>query len=190
MGRAAGRPSGGGRDECKKSWVVRVLERARSSLLTFRFFSPPLSSRHPRPPRPTHPQEGHAVSVCCRRRGCSLSPETLGPLFGFRPLLSPARAPRRLPLLLTMDVPPLRRSVRARNALNPPRIYTLADLDLDCLALVLSLIKRLPESDDRPWRGNLLDCRAWFQAPPLALQSPGGRGCAAVSGVAESVLPR
>jgi hypothetical protein len=31
--------------------------------------------------------------------------------------------------------------VRVRNALNPPRIYTLADLDLDCLALIISMVE-------------------------------------------------
>ena len=39
------------------------------------------------------------------------------------------------------DAPPLRRSVRARNAHIRSRIYTLVDLDLDCLELVLSLVQ-------------------------------------------------
>jgi len=71
-----------------------------------------------------------------------------------------------------MDAPP---------PLNPPRIYTLADLDLDCLALVLSLVQdkhvrdRYEHVRDRSGRHDPIvlvkDCRARFRAPPLACKA-------------------
>ena len=84
-----------------------------------------------------------------------------------------------------MDAPPLCRSVRARNALNPPRIYTLADLDLDCLALILSLVQDEKRKKKRRVRDsysrldpnavllyqNVVDCKARFRAPPLACKA-------------------
>jgi len=126
--------------------------------------------------RPTPKRDTPPLPAAAAAAGALLAPGTLGPLFGFRPPPTPARAPRRLPLPLTMDdAPPLRRSVRARNAPSPPRIYTLADLDLDCLALVLSLVQDEHVRDRCHSHHNpiilVMDCKARFRAPPLACKA-------------------
>ena len=66
-----------------------------------------------------------------------------------------------------MDAPRPARAIRARGP-SPPlpsRVYTLNDLDLDCLALILSKVEA---SGVAPYTG---DCKARFAAPPLACKA-------------------
>ena len=76
-----------------------------------------------------------------------------------------------------MDAPRPARAIRARGPSPPlpPRFYTLNDLDLDCLALILSKVEA---SGVAPYTG---DCPVRRPAP--GLQGPGRRGGAAVGSV-------
>ena len=72
-----------------------------------------------------------------------------------------------------MDAPrpaglPMSRPRRARGptAPLPPRVCTLNDLDLDCLALILSMVTAPGDQ-----RNKYVDCKARFAAPPLACKA-------------------
>ena len=127
-------------------------------------------------------REGGGVDpslACYHHRPARRAQDTLGLWCGLFSGLSPlsghacARVPPRLPsfpaalLFTAMDAPRPARAIRARGPSPPlpPRVYTLNDLDLDCLALILSKVEA---SGVAPYTG---DCKARFAAPPLACKA-------------------